>query len=209
MDNKTNDAVNDPYSPEEWEGIFKALQAPEPEKIKAWLRGASENYQWMKTGDLVFMPSRKAEHETWKSLHVHANDILVLFKGSKVGADEDPIPRINGFMQQKLTGLHLGEFLDFLKSLRDQAKFLAGTTPRRGPSPVRARRNYVWELGEIYYKVTKKEPTLIQSQNVSGEFYGPFFDFVEAALRPIDSHACSGIGGEIKKIIQLRTRLKN
>jgi hypothetical protein len=73
-------------------------------------------------------------------------------------------------------------------------------TPRRGPDPRRARRQFIDDLADIYEYVTGR----IQTRRVHDREYGPFREFVIAALTPFN--AVQGCEADIKIVLQQRAK---
>jgi hypothetical protein len=86
------------------------------------------------------------------------------------------------------------------QQLRRSAESALRNIPTRGPDPKRARRQYICDLAHIFYRVTGKRP----SRRVHDQEYGPFFEFVKAALVPF--HTAQGCEADIKVVLK---QLKN
>ena len=95
--------------------------------------------------------------------------------------------------------------IPILDDLAQAASVAAGQVGRTGADPRLARYVFVRDLGQIYKEVTGKRPTL--RRKPEGEPSGPFFEFVEAALRPLDKHAVQGVESDVAKVVACMKKL--
>ncbi|MCZ6770494.1 MAG: hypothetical protein O7G83_00735 [Proteobacteria bacterium] len=88
---------------------------------------------------------------------------------------------------------------DVLDNLAGAAEEAANRIPKGGANPRRARKTFVAALGEIYLAATGERPTF--SRRLTGEPSGRFFEFVEAAYRPLNRHALSGLEHDVRAVV--------
>ncbi len=91
-----------------------------------------------------------------------------------------------------------------LDNLAEIAEEVANRIPKGGPNPRHARKVFVAELGRIYLAATGERPTFSRptfSRRLTGESSGRFFEFVEAALRPLNRHALSGLEHDVRAVV--------
>src|SRR5262249_28795170 len=77
--------------------------------------------------------------------------------------------------------LHSRVLVGDLALLADSAEQLAEQIPRGGGDPKLARKSFIRDLAKIFRDATGKRPTR-RHDPIKGEDYGPFLDFVRAAL---------------------------
>ena len=92
-----------------------------------------------------------------------------------------------------------------LDSLAEAAKQAADSILQSGADPKRARRAFVDDLSRVFMDATHKRPTLRRQPD--GQAYGPFFDFVEAALGQLDQFAVQGVESDVKVIVAKMKKL--
>lgn len=92
-----------------------------------------------------------------------------------------------------------------LGSLAEAAKQAAESIPQTGANPKQARRTFVHDLGRVFMEATDERPKL--SRLPDGQLYGPFFEFVEAALGQLDRHAVQGVESDVKTIVTVMKKL--
>jgi len=78
-----------------------------------------------------------------------------------------------------------------LDSLAGAAKKATDSILQSGPDPKQARRTFVQDLGRIFQDATGKRPTLRTPPG--GRTYGPFLEFVKAALVKLDRYSVQGV----------------
>jgi hypothetical protein len=108
---------------------------------------------------------------------------------------EQALHELDGPTSQLLGKVRAGH-PGLLKALR---RVLKKITPRPGPDPSRARRQFTNDLVNIYEYVTGQPAT----RRVHDQEYGPFREFVIAALTPFN--ATQGCERDIKIVLQQRT----
>ena len=89
---------------------------------------------------------------------------------------------------------------DDLDNLAEAAEEAANRIPMGGANPRQARKVFVAKLGEIYLAATGECPTL--GRRLTGEPSGRFFEFVEAALRPLNRHTLSGLDHVVSAVVK-------
>ena len=88
---------------------------------------------------------------------------------------------------------------DVLDNLAEATEQAANRIPKGGANPRRARKVFIATLGEIYLAAKDELPTF--SRRLTGESSGRFFKFVEAALRPLNRHALSGLEHVVRPVV--------
>lgn len=89
---------------------------------------------------------------------------------------------------------------DVLDDLAEAAQEAADRIPKGGANPKQARKVFVQYLGDIYLSATGKRPTF--SRNLDGDPSSRFFEFVEAALSPLNAHAISGLEHDVRAVVK-------
>ena len=92
-----------------------------------------------------------------------------------------------------------------LEDLAQAANNVASLVPRSAANPKTARRVFVRDLGLIFKGATGKRPTLRRDRY--GKPYGPFFEFVEAALSRLDRYAAQGVENDVKVVVARMAKL--
>ena len=90
--------------------------------------------------------------------------------------------------------------------LAELAETERARNPPKGPEPKLARLHFIGELVSIFHDVTHSSPGRRVRQVSLGygdtsEEYGPFRDFVCAALEPLNPNALRGVDKDIKRAI--------
>jgi hypothetical protein len=94
---------------------------------------------------------------------------------------------------------------DHLDQLAKAARHAAARVPLTGGDPAVARFCFVRDLGHIYKEATKKRPTLLRTKH--HEPHGPFYEFVEAALTPLNKHATQGLEKDVRRVVREMRKL--
>lgn len=89
---------------------------------------------------------------------------------------------------------------DTLEGLAKAADEASDRIPKGGANPKNARKFFVEKLGQIYFAATGNRPTL--SRKLTSEPTGGFYEFVEAALRPLNPHAIAGLEHDVRKVVK-------
>jgi hypothetical protein len=77
---------------------------------------------------------------------------------------------------------------------------VAAAIPTGGGEPKLARHHFIRALADIYYDVRGVEPKR-RHDPVHVRDYGPFPDFVRAALKPLDPGALKGVEHEVRAVL--------
>jgi hypothetical protein len=159
-----------------------------PDEIKEKVTQAAEAYEWAAIGDV--WNSRAELREMLKKIAKQTEKLEVVLRK----LDQKTARRLDA---------NIGP--DALGILRVKAEQAREKIPKSGHEPYRARRQFVAELADIYEKATGKKPARRSDPKKGGD-YGPFRDFVLAALRPIAPHETSGADGDIRAVISARNK---
>jgi hypothetical protein len=136
-------------------------------------------------------PSRKEKH---KVLQGAAKKLRAIVRGAHaVLADLD---KLDAPTSQALKSL--GALIGFAEAMEQ----LAETIPKSGGDPERARHHFVEALRGIYHDARGEVPKR-RHDPVRRKDYGPFLDFVCAALTPIDPGALKGIEHVVRAVLAL------
>ena len=174
------------YSENDFAEMAKALQMEElPQNVRDQIGKAAEGYRWAARYDTFFLRAEK--RQLIKRIRRQAEKLEASLRklDHETGQLLDPHVRISP---------------DDLGVLQIRAQEALEIIPESSHEPYRARRSFVEDLARIYKEVTSKEPTR-RDDPKRGGLYGPFQDFVLAALRPIAPHETSGVDSDIRAVI--------
>jgi hypothetical protein len=170
--------------------ITKALNLPRPTQyLKRALTQAAEEYRWAKTSEKYRLG--RAERR-WR-----LEQIIVNAK-----ALEAALRKLDYPTTKLLKGRITVDDITLLVTAVEQA---IDKIPKTSGEPKKARLQYVRELARIFERVTGRRPT----RRVHDREYGPFSDFVEACLSPIDARATQGVEADIREAVRRQDTTKS
>jgi len=179
------------YSENDFAEMAKALQMEElPQNVRDHIVTAAEGYRWAARYDTFI--SRAEKRQLIKRIRRQAEKLEASLRklDHETGQLLDPHVRISP---------------DDLGVLQIRAQEALEIIPESSHEPYRARRSFVEDLAKIYKEATGDEPKRRYDPAKGGE-YGPFRDFVLAALEPIAPHETSGVDGDIKTVLRKRKK---
>jgi hypothetical protein len=172
------------YSGDQWVRIAEALALPRPTQyLKRALPKAAEEYRWAKTTEEKYSLGRAEQRRRLKEIKVKTAELYAALRKLDYPTTE--------LLETPIT-------VDDVALLVAAAEQAIDRVHRTGGEPKKARLQYVRELARIFEIATGRRP----ARRVHDREYGPFRDFVEASLRPIDPHAISGFDFDIRKAIK-------
>lgn len=179
------------YSEHDFRKMAKALDPDSeelPECIRDQIVAAAEGYRWAARYDTFFLRTQK--RQLLKRIRR---------QGKKLEASLRELDQETGIL------LDANILPDDLGVLQLRARKALKTIPKSSHTPYRARRSFVEDLARIFKVATGDEPKRRYDLAKGGE-YGPFHDFVLAALEPIAPHETSGVDGDIKTVLKKRKK---
>ena len=177
------------YSENDFAKMAKAVQMEElPQNIRDRIVEAAQAYEWAAAADTF--SSRADRPKLMKRIRRRAEKL------------EASLRRLD---QETGSLLDANILPDDLGVLQVKAQEALKKIPKSSHEPYRARRSFVADLAGIYKEATGDEPTR-RDDPKKGGLYGPFQDFVLAALRPIAPHETSGVDGDIRAVIRKRKK---
>jgi hypothetical protein len=181
-----NQATKFDYTDGEWAAIAKTLDLPDITKgLKQELLEALCEYSWAK--------SAEEDRLTRRDRRRLLEEIILVAENFKSLLKKADYPTLN-LLGSAVTIDNIGLFID-------GAKRALAKVPKRSGEPKKARLQFVCALAGIFEKATRSRPT----RRVHDVEYGPFREFVEACLRPVDAHAMSGVDADIRETIKRRS----
>jgi hypothetical protein len=191
------------YTRDQFHAIAQSIGLEELEpNAREELQEAVESYQWASLADEEACNWASSEDEsssgiaprsTNKRRREQLKHIAELCK--QEGPDEKIETALNEL--DGLTSQLLGR-VDSSDRLRLQraAEAALMKIPSRGPNQRRARRQFIAKLAPIFSYLTGDSPT----RRVHDQEYGPFRDFVKAALKPFKAE--QGCEADIKAVLR-------
>ena len=177
------------YSENDFAKMAKAVQMEElPQNVRDQIGKAAEGYGWAAGADTFRL--RAERRQLIERIQCQAEEL------------EASLRELD---QETGTLLDANILPDDLGVLQIRAQEALETIPESGHEPYRARRSFVEDLARIYKEATGDEPKRRYDPAKGGE-YGPFRDFVLAALEPIAPHETSGVDGDIKAVLKKRKK---
>ena len=122
-----------------------------------------------------------------------------------VAADLEALP--NSIRDRVIPPSHFTSLKSAFNQVRQNASAILNSSPKRGALKKPARYDFVNELADIYEQFTGRKACKVgkESGAKSGrKLLGRFYNFVLAALKPIDPDACAGIRDVIDAVIEAR-----
>jgi hypothetical protein len=152
------------------------------------LQEAAQGYQWASLEEEEIFPEA-----TNKGRREQLNQIgRLCAEGAPADAIEAALYELDAPTSQCLGAVSPLNRKHLARSIRR----VLGEIKKRGPDAKRARRQFIYDLADIYEFATGQPP----GRRVHDEEYGPFHDFVIAALEPFKAAP----GCDIKAVLQQR-----
>jgi hypothetical protein len=171
------------YTSAELEGIAKAAGVEKcgPVALEK-LQQAAKAFQWGRLVDagVIASSTNKGRRRQFKHIIKLCEKI------------EKALNELDALASQLLGPVDDAELI----RLRQAAEAALNTIPSRGPNPRRARLQFIGELACIFARLTGQRPT----RRVHDQEYGPFLNFVKAALKPFK--AATGCETDIKTVLR-------
>ena len=177
------------YSENDFAAMAEAIELEElPQHIRDQIVEAAEGYKWAAAADTF--SSRAERRQAIERIQCQAKELEASLRA----------------LDQETGSLLDANILpDDLGVLQVKAQEALERIPKSGHEPYRARMSFVEDLARIYKKATGDKPKRRYDPAKGGE-YGPFHDFVLAALEPIAPHETSGVDGDIKTVLKKRKK---
>jgi hypothetical protein len=186
-------AVECGYTPTELKPLAEAAGIPEfGTDALQMLGGAFNSYCWACSADPGGFLFYSDEQKLCQLKHI----LKLIVERASLAKIEQALHELDGPTSQ-LLGKVGASHPRLQNSLRRVFKKI---TPRPGPDPRRARRQFIDDLADIYEYVTGRIPT----RRVHDREYGPFREFVIAALTPFN--AAQGCEADIKIVLEQREK---
>lgn len=154
------------------------------------LQKAVANYQWGSIADNGIFSS-----STNKGRRELLELIVELCQQGAPGAEIEGVINVLDGPTCELLGIMN---IDDYRGIQHAAECALVEIHNSRPDPKRARRQFVRELARIYELMTGQRPT--RRVTADGKDYGPFLDFVKAALPPFK--AAMGCEADIKAVLE-------
>jgi hypothetical protein len=192
------------YVPKELDAIAKSigLQKLDEDAIEQ-LQAAAAAYQWGMLADYgsseadpgeFFPSSNKDRREQFQQI------ASLCERGAPLAEIETAVNELDALASQLFGNPNITD----REGIQRAAKRALTNIPKSGPDPKRARCQFIDASFPIFEHETGRIPT--RRVRVSGEDYGPFFDFVKAALAPFGSWAMQGCEADIKALLHRRKK---
>jgi hypothetical protein len=156
------------------------------------LQEAFQKYQWARLSDerevLAFFASSTNKGRRGQLKHI----IELCKRETRQEEIEQALSELDAIASQSLGPVDVTD----RRQLRCAAESALRKIPTRGPNPKRARRQYIADLHPIFVSVTGQRP----GRRFHDKEYGPFLDFVKAALDPFK--AAQGCEADIKVVLK-------
>lgn len=91
-----------------------------------------------------------------------------------------------------------------LDELTEAADLAATQISSAGPDPKEARRTFVRDLADIYEDAAQRRATR-RHDPISGLDCGPFLEFAQAALKPLNASALTGLDHVVREVAAERS----
>ena len=193
MTGSEGQAPGQPYSADELAELTNILGDSEPPKdLLKRLQRAALIYQFLTESDQM-RATRRQRHIAFAQIASAARKLQRKLDDLRrmVIDDKTALP---------LTDIHQ------LVELAEVADEAAKRVPRSGADPGYGRKRFVADLGEIYLETTQRRPTMQRS--LDGQAGGTFFEFVQAALKPLDRYDWQTVETDVRAVVAAMKKLE-
>lgn len=184
-----------PYTQSELTTIAELIgERSLPQFAKRMLQKAVVEYQWAGWNEQPAKSSLEPRFpvSTNKGKRALFRQIIQLIDGGAPHNEiEEAVNSLDAIASQLLGPIDITDH----EKLKSAAEGALGKIPSAGPDPRRARRQFICSLARIYKSVKREHPT----RRFHLEEYGPFFEFVKAALTPFNT--TKGCEADIKAVL--------